>query len=276
MNRTMITAVNTLNQLQKQIDLISHNIANSETNGYKKREASFADLIAQQINNQPNTAEEAGRTSAFGIRQSVGARLSQAAMIVAQGSLKTTGRPFDMAFTKENQYLKVRAQNGSVQFTRNGQLGFQLAQNGEFILTTKEGHPVLTENNQSITVPSKVEQWSMIQPGLFEARLANGQQMRFRLGVISLTNPQFMEQKGGSLIGIPDELAGDVNPEALYTELNGERSNEISIQPAALESSNVDIGKEMTDLMTAQRSIQFQSRSVTIADQMTGLVNGIR
>lgn len=276
MNRTMITAVNTLNQLQKQIDLISHNMANSQTTGYKRREASFADLIAQQINNQPNTAKEAGRISAFGIRQSVGAGLSQAAMIVAQGPVKSTGRPFDIAFTKENQYLKVRAQNGSVQFTRNGELGFQLAENGEYILTTKEGLPVLTENNQSITVPSRVEQWAMIQPGQFEARLADGQQMRFRLGVVSLNNPQFMEQKGSSLIGIPEELDGDVNFDTLYSELNGERSGEISIQPGALELSNVDIGKEMTDLMTAQRSLQFQSRSVTIADQMMGLVNGIR
>ncbi|WP_340084698.1 flagellar hook-basal body protein [Siminovitchia sp. FSL H7-0308] len=276
MNRTMITAVNTLNQLQQQVELVSNNIANSSTTGYKRREASFADLIAQQINNQPNTAAEVGRTSAFGIRQSVGARLSQTAMIAAQGPLKSTERQLDIAFTKENQYLKVRAQDGSIQFTRDGELGFQLNGNGEYILTTKEGNPVLTEDNQTITVPAKVEQWTMIQPGLFEARLANGQQMNFRLGVISLNNPQFMEQKGNSLIGIPADLEGAVNPNIIYTELNGARNNEISMQSGALELSNVDIGKEMTDLMTAQRSMQFQSRTVTLADQMMGLVNGIR
>ena len=54
MNKTMITATNTLSQLQKQLDVISHNMANVDTTGYKRSEATFTDLLVKQINNQPN------------------------------------------------------------------------------------------------------------------------------------------------------------------------------------------------------------------------------
>lgn len=276
MNRTMITAVNTLGQLQKQVDLIGHNMANAETAGYKTREASFADLMAQQINNYSSAGLETGRQSPLGIRQSPGARISQTAMLSKQGSLKTTGRPLDVAFTKENQYLKVRVQEGGVpqiRFTRNGELDIVNA-GGQWMLATKDGHPVLDENNQVITFPGKVEEVQMVRPGLLEARMDNGGNIAFQLGVIALNKPQYMEQKGNTLIGLPD--GADNNANQIYADLNGARRQEISLQQGVLEASNVDIGKEMTDLMAAQRSIQFQSRSITLADQMMGLINGIR
>lgn len=277
MNRTMITAVNTVAQLQKQVDLIGHNMANAETSGYKKREASFADLVAQQINNYSSAGSEIGRLSPLGIRQSSGARISQTAMLSNQGSLKTTGRSLDIAFTKENQYLKVRVQEGGVsqtRFTRNGELDIVSA-GGQWMLATKDGHPVLDENDQVITFSNLVEDVKMVRPGSFEARMGNGEISTFQLGVISLNKPQFMEQKGNSLIGMPDQME-NLNPNDIYVNLAGPGRAEISLQQGVLEASNVDIGKEMTDLMTAQRSIQFQSRSITLADQMMGLINGIR
>ncbi|RST77091.1 flagellar hook-basal body protein [Siminovitchia acidinfaciens] len=279
MNRTMITAVNTLSQLQKQVDLIGHNMANAETTGYKKREASFADLMAQQINNYSSRADsEVGRVSALGIRQGIGARISQTGMITKQGSLKTTDRPLDLAFTKENQYLKVRVQEGNdsqIQFTRNGELDI-VNTGGQWMLATKDGHPVLDEYNQVITFSQNVENVKMIRPGTFEVRMGNGENAIFQLGVITLNKPQFMEQKGNSYIGLPDQLNNNINLDDIYVNLTEEGRGEISLQQGVLEVSNVDIGIEMTDLMTVQRAIQFQSRSITLADQMMGLVNGIR
>lgn len=277
MNRTMITAVNTLSQLQKQVDLIGHNMANAETTGYKRREASFSDLLAQQINNHSSAADsEVGRLSPLGIRQSPGSMISQTSMISNQGPLKTTGRSLDVAFTKENQYLKVRVNKGDgpqIRFTRDGNLDIVNA-GGQWMLATKDGHPVLDENNQVITFNGKVDAVTMVRPGTLEARMDNGGVITVQLGVMALNKPQFMEQKGNSLIGLPDDVDVDLNQ--IYTDLTGAQRGEISLQQGALESSNVDIGKEMTDLMTAQRSIQFQSRSITLADQMMGLVNGIR
>ncbi|HBZ08251.1 MAG TPA: flagellar hook-basal body protein [Bacillus bacterium] len=276
MNRTMVAAVNTLGQLHKQVDLIGHNIANAETAGYKKREASFADLMAQQINNYSSAGSEIGRQSPLGIRQSPGMMISQTAMLSKQGSLKTTGRSLDVAFTKENQYLKVRVQEGGVpqiRFTRNGELDIVNA-GDQWMLATKDGHPVLDENNQVITFSGKVDDVKMIQPGTLEATLGNGEILTYQLGVIALNKPQFMEQKGETLIGLPDGTNNNQN--LIYVDLTGAGRQEISLQQGVLEASNVDIGQEMTDLMAAQRSIQFQSRSITFADQMMGLINGIR
>ncbi len=276
MNRTMVAAVNTLGQLHKQVDLIGHNIANAETAGYKKREASFADLMAQQINNYSSAGSEIGRQSPLGIRQSPGMMISQTAMLSKQGSLKTTGRSLDVAFTKENQYLKVRVQEGGVpqiRFTRNGELDIVNA-GDQWMLATKDGHPVLDENNQVITFSGKVEDVKMIQPGTLEATLGNGEILTYQLGVIALNKPQFMEQKGDTLLGLPDGTNNNQNQ--IYVDLTGAGRQEISLQQGVLEASNVDIGQEMTDLMAAQRSIQFQSRSITFADQMMGLINGIR
>jgi len=274
----MITAVNTMGQLQKHVDIIGHNLANAETGGYKKRDVSFADLIAQQINNHASAGTEIGRQSQFGIRQAVGAKISKTAMVTTQGSLKNTDRPLDIAFTKENQFLKVLVQRegtSDIQFTRNGELDFLPSGNG-YILATKDGHPVLDENNQTIAVSGPVEDVKMVRPGTFEIQLRNGEAVNVQLGVITLDKPQFMEQKGETLIGLPEGAADNINVNNLYTELTGQRRNEISLQQGALEASNVDIGSEMTDLMTTQKAIQFQSRSITLADQMMGLINGIR
>ena len=123
MNRSMITASNTLAQIQHQIDLIGNNMANVDTNGYKRSEASFNDLLVQQMNNQPDKAKEIGRLTPLGIRHGNGAKLSQAQLVLAQGALKTTGRNLDVALTKENLFftVNVQDQNGSsTRFTRDG------------------------------------------------------------------------------------------------------------------------------------------------------------
>lgn len=84
MNRTMITATNTLAQLQKQMDIISNNLANIDTTGYKRREATFSDLLFQEFRNQTNANEEKNRLTPLGIRQGTGARLSQSQIIMKQ------------------------------------------------------------------------------------------------------------------------------------------------------------------------------------------------
>src|SRR6478752_2233499 len=98
MNTSMITATNTLSQLQKQLDIISNNLANLDTTGYKSRQASFTDLLVQQFNNQPDAGKEAGRLTPNGIRQGAGAKLNQVQMNMSQGSFKPTERDLDTAF----------------------------------------------------------------------------------------------------------------------------------------------------------------------------------
>lgn len=276
----MITATNTLTQLQKQMDMISNNMANVDTNGFKRREATFTELLYQQFNNQPDPRKEIGRLTPNGIRQGVGAKLAQAQLVMAQGNIKSTERPLDTAFTKEGQLLKVLVQSDNtsdVYYTRNGALYLTPLSDNEVMLVSGDGHAILDENNNPITITGDVTGYKIDDNGQLTATVANGQTQVFNLGIIQVNKPQFLEQKGNNLYGLPTNFADlGVNEEEVYIELNGPLRDQIGIQQGALEQSNVEMSKEMTELINVQRAYQFQSRSITIADQMMGLVNGIR
>lgn len=275
MNRTMITATNTLSQLQKQMDIISNNMANVDTNGYKRREATFTDLLVQEFNNQERANKEVNRLTPNGIRQGTGAKLGQAQLVMTQGALKQTDRSLDTAFTKEGQLFKVLVQtNGvnEVQYTRNGALYLSPLSDTEVMLVNGDGLPVLDENNNPITINGEAKDYSIDANGQLTVTKTAGATEVFNLGVVRVNKPQFLEQRGGNLLGLPANVAQD----EVLTELMGGLRGEISLQQGALEQSNVDLSKEMTELINVQRAYQFQSRSVTLADQMMGLVNGIR
>jgi flagellar basal-body rod protein FlgG len=276
----MITATNTLNQLQKQMDMVGNNLANADTNGYKRREATFSELLVQQVNNQGNVAEEIGRLTPNGIRQGVGAKVGQAQLILEQGSLKSTGRELDFALSSPNQFFKVLAQDGeahSIRYTRDGAFYASPTGNGEMVIVNGQGFPILDENDNFITVPEDIENFSLQDGGVLNVQLQNGQAATYSLGVVSIERPQFMEQMGGNLLGLPTNLNQlGVTEAEILTNLEGQQRNNIGLQQGYLESSNVDIGKEMTDMLNVQRAYQFQSRSISMADQMMGLINGIR
>ena len=105
----------------------------------------------------------------------------------------------------------------------------------------------------------------------------DGTSQEVNLGVVLVKKPQFLEQKGGNLLGLPADLNGlGVTEADILTELTGPLRNQVSIQQGVLEQSNVDMSKEMTDLINVQRGYQFHAKTITLADQMLGLVNGIR
>lgn len=275
MNSTMITATNTLGQLQKQMDIISNNLANLDTTGFKSGQATFTDLLVNQINNQPNPKAEQGRLTPNGIRQGVGAKLGQVQINMDQGSMKQTGRTLDTAFQKEGQYYKVLVQNdntSTIQYTRDGALYLSPVGKNEQMLVTSAGNPVLDENNQPITITGEPRQFSISSNGQFNVTMANGSNQSFNIGVIQVNQPQFFEQKGGNLMGLPNGMAAG----NAFTDLTGSLRSQISIGQGMLEQSNVDMSKEMTSLMNVERSYQFQARTITMADQMMGLINGIR
>ncbi|HJV31448.1 MAG TPA: flagellar hook-basal body protein, partial [Bacillales bacterium] len=262
MNSTMITATNTLSQLQKQMDIISNNLANLDTTGYKSKQATFTDLLFNQINNQPNAKSEIGRLTPMGIRQGVGAKLGQVQINMEQGALKSTGRELDTALQKEGQYYKVLVQKdntSTVQYTRNGALYLTPVAQNEVMLVTSDGYPVLDENNQQITISGDASKYTIDPNGRLDVTMTNGTRSSFNLGVIQVNKPQFLEQKGGNLVGLPDNVPGvDV-----FTDLTGQERQQISIGQRMLEQSNVDMSKEMTNLINVQRAYQFQARSVT-------------
>ncbi|CAH0240033.1 Flagellar basal-body rod protein FlgG [Peribacillus sp. Bi96] len=282
MNRTMMTATNTLNQLQSKLDQISNNIANVDTTAYKKTQTSFNDLLIQSFNNQPSETKEKGRLTTPGIRQGTGARISQSQLVLSQGALKTTDRNLDAAFTREDQFFTVSVKDDkgiNIRLTRDG--AFYLSPNGngpeQMVLVTSAGHQVLDENGNPILIDGSIKDIKISENGLLLVDTEEYGEKSFGLGIVSVKKPQFLDQLGGNLLGLPENIdALGVAKNDIMTALTGNTRNQIAVRQGTLESSNVDLSKEMTDLITVQRSYQFQSRAVTMADQMSGLINGIR
>lgn len=279
MLRTMITATNTLNQLQTQMDTISHNIANSSTTGYKAKEAQFSELLYQQFNT--DRLDPVVRNSPVGIRYGVGAQISQIQTNHTQGSLQRTDRDLDVAITKEKQYFNILMPDGEnnqrVVYSRQGDFYVTPVDNGQVMLVNGDGYAVADSDGEAIYFPDNVKNFTVSQDGTLNVNFNDGNVIGYELGITELQKPQVMEQLSGTYVALPTNLAElDYTQADIVTDLQGIARNEIGITNGSLEMSNVDISKEMTDLIQAQRSYQFNSRAITMADQMLGLINGIR
>lgn len=276
MNRTMITAANTMSQLQLKLDLIGNNIANIDTVGYKRKEGTFNDLLVQEFNNQPRQDKEKGRLTPNGIHLGTGARLGLTKTILTQGNLKTTNRELDVALAKENLFFKINV-DGNIQYTREGAFHLSPTGQNQLNLVTSNGDFVVDEQNQPIVISGNAKSFTFTENGTLHVEMANGATQAIDLGIVSVKNTQYLEHKQGNIVGLADNFAElGITEEAIFTELTGGLRQEISLKQGALESSNVDMSKEMTDLISTQRQYQLQARSVTLADQMLGLINGVR
>lgn len=274
----MYTATNTLTQLQSQLDNISNNLANSSTHGYKTKDAQFSELLYQQFNN--DKLDTTLRQSPVGIRYGVGAQIAQIQTNQKQGSLQKTERDLDFSFTKENQYFNILMPEGEGQrtvYTRQGNFSMSPIGNGQVMLVNGDGYPVADNDGNEIIFPDHASGFSLSSEGQLNVNYPDGDVYSFDLAVTKLQKPQVMEHVSGTYIGLPANLVELGLTEAdILTDLQGAARADIGLQNGALEMSNVDMSKEMTDLIAAQRSYQFNSRAVTIADQMLGLINGIR
>ncbi|QNU35713.1 flagellar hook-basal body protein [Geobacillus sp. 44C] len=281
MLRSMITAANTMAQLGQQLDVISNNIANSNTTGFKRRETNFGELLAQQFTNLPN--DKATRLTPNGVRYGVGARLAETNLVLAQGALTKTDRALDVALAKEGQFFRVLVQgeNGAqeIGYTRSG--AFYLtpsAENpNELMLVTSDGHPVLDENNAPILLPEGFKNIAISNNGTITAVASDGRVMRrANIGITTILRPQLLQSVGDNIFTLPDLNALNVNETDVAVNMTGNLRNQISMTQGALEQSNVDLGTELTDMMITERSYQLNARAISLSDQMLGLINGIR
>src|SRR5699024_2897417 len=139
--RSMNQATTTMNQLQKQLDIIGNNMSNSSTTGYKSRQAEFSSLLFQQINNMNHPENQTGRLTPDGIRTGLGARLGAVNVNNALGN--------------ENHYFESQGNAGEVLFTRDGSFYLQPVNNNtEVELVTKNGDYVLGSDGNPIRFAS--------------------------------------------------------------------------------------------------------------------------
>ncbi|TXK75083.1 flagellar hook-basal body protein [Paenibacillus sp. N3.4] len=287
MNNSMINSSVSMHSLQQKLDILSNNIANVNTNGFKKKEASFEDVLTN-VKSQPEGFRQQGRFSPLGFNQGWGAKLVQIQTNLAQGPIQSTGNPTDFAIQGDGLFevsVSKLDDNGNPVFqpawTRNGAFNLSPDPNGDTVLTTKEGHYVTGSDGNPIRIPTGyrpvVEKNGIIRgyneqdPTLAPLNLG-------QIKLVRVVRPQLLQDVGDNLYALPNGLTAaekanilqDVNPGLDTT------NNRVSLMQGFLEQSNVTLSDEMTDLVIVQRALQLNSRAITSADQMMNIANNLR
>lgn len=240
------------------VQVISNNIANMATTGYKRQRAEFADLLYEHVRRIGTASSDQGTILPVGIDIGSGVKTVGTPRIMTQGSLTQTGNAFDLAVTGEG-FFKIQMPDGSFSYTRDG--SFMLDGTGR--LVTAQGYLV----QPGITVPQNATGFSVNAQGQVSVTPV-GSTTPTILGQLTIT--RFINQAGLLSIGenLLQETPASGPPQDGLAATNGAGS----IQQATLEQSNVDSVTEISDLIAAQRAYEMNSKVITAADQMLSAV----
>lgn len=261
--KALAIAATGMNAQQLNLEVIANNIANINTTGYKRSRAEFSDLLYQVERTQgvPNQANQA--IVPEGAHIGLGVQTSAVRNLHLQGSLAETGNKLDLALIGRG-WFQIEGVNGETFYTRSG--AFNLNAAGD--LVTVDGYRVMP----GINIPQNASDLEITRSGQVFARV-DGQAQAQNLGQLTLAN--FVNEAGLAPMG--DNLFRQ-------TEASGEpivgvpsEGGFAEIRQSYLESSNVDPVKEITDLISAQRAYEMNSKIIQAADEMASVVSqGIR
>lgn len=273
MSRAMIQAAVTMGQLQNKLDVIGNNLANSQTNGYKTKQTEFSSMLVQQIDHLQHASRTDGRMTPDGIRVGTGARLGSIHQNDTVGALRETDRGLDLALNDANHYFQVEVDEGGVtetRFTRDGAFYLQPVNNDTAVmLTNASGNPIVGVNGP-IVLANGFDALEITEEGTIITRRNQVEQVEGQISTVAIERSRMLEDTGQNMLRIPDGVA---NADGLIQPLIG---NEANITVGALEQSNVDLASEMSELLNAQRSYQYNARTISMGDQMNGLINQLR
>jgi len=247
---------------QMRVEVIAHNLANSNTTAYNPRRAEFADLHYQQFTRAGTISAADGTVLPTGVQLGLGVRPSAISVLLGQGALAATGGDLDIAI-EGNGYLEVTLPDGRAAFTRDG----ALQMTGDGLIVTSDGHAVVPD----ITVPADARGVSINANGEIYAEFADRVEPEL-LGQFTLsgfTNARGLEAIGSNLYV---ETAASGPPLVAPPGEDGLGM----LRQGYLEESTVDPVKEVTDLIKAQRGYELNSKVISAADQMLGSMVQIR
>ena len=247
------TAKTGLDAQQTRMDVISNNLANANTTGFKSSRASFQDLIYQN-KGQPGGQTTEQTQSPTGLMLGTGVRVVGTEKLFTQGNPTQTGNPMDVAI-QGSGFLQVSMPDGTTAYTRDGSL--HTDPNGQ--LVTAAGYPL----EPAITLPSNVQSITIGSDGTVSAT-TNGSATAVQVGSLQLAdfvNPAGLQPQGDNLYL---ETAASGTPQAGQPGLNGMGT----LQQGSLESSNVNVVEEMVNMIETQRTYEMNSKAITSTDQM--------
>jgi flagellar basal-body rod protein FlgG len=261
MFRALWTSASGMTAQQFNLDVVSNNMANVSTVGFKKMRTTFQDLIYQTIR-EPGAPTSPTTRAPAGFQVGLGTRVSETYGIFMQGSLDKTDNELDLAIQGAG-FFKVVLPDGTIAYTRNGQ--FKLDRDGRIV--NAEGYPLDPE----ITIPTDAISITIAEDGTVGVLRQGGTTVEEvgRIELAKFINPAGLRRLGNNLY-IQTDASGDPiidNPgnQGIGTILQG-----------FLEASNVNIVEEMVNLIIAQRSYEFNTKGITAADEMLSQAANLR
>jgi flagellar basal-body rod protein FlgG len=253
MMRSLWTAASGMAAQQANIDVVSNNLANVNTTGFKKSRSDFEDLMYQTIR-QSGTATGADTMLPTGIQLGSGVRQVATQKIYTQGPTQSTGSDLDMTIEGDG-FFQITMSDGTINYTRDG--GFKRDEQGRIV--NSEGYPL----EPAITIPEGSSKIEISSDGRVSATLA-GQNASQELGQIQLVkfvNPAGLDSVGHNLL---KETAASGTPVASDPGVDGTGK----IMQKYLEMSNVQVVEEMVNMIVAQRAYEINSKAITTSDNM--------
>jgi len=244
------------------VEVISNNIANMTTTGFKRRRAEFQDLIYQNLRRVGSNSSDAGSVVPAGAQVGLGVKTAAIYRINEQGNLQQTSNSFDLAI-RGNGFFQVTLPSGETAYSRDGT--FALSAEGQVV--TADGYVV----QPGITVPANATNVTINASGQVQVAL-DGQAAPALVGQVQLAvfpNAAGLDAQGDNLF--------------LATTASG---NAVTGTPASpgfgsvlqgfIETSNVNVVSEITNLITAQRAYEMNSKVITTSDQMLSTLTNLR
>ncbi len=260
--RALKIAATGMDAQQTRVEVISNNLANMSTTGYKARRAEFADLIYQQPRAAGSINAADGAVLPAGVQLGLGVRTTAVAFNMQQGSMRASGGELDLAIDGGG-WFAVTLPSGEAAYTRDG--GFK--RTGEGLMVTSDGYPVAPE----ITIPEDARRVTINPDGEVYAFFQDevDSQLLGRIDLIDFANDQGLEPMGSNLF-LETPASGPPNAGAPGEDGRGR------ILQGYVEESAVDPVREITELIQAQRGYELNSKVISAADQMLGATTQIR
>lgn len=269
MMNALYTAGSGMKAQQFNVDVISNNLANVNTTGYKKERAEFKDLLYQTLQ-RAYVLDGQGKPSNLQVGH--GAVVSNVARDFENGNIDKTDSALDFAIEGDG-FFSVTGPTGEVQFTRDGSFKVSVTDDGLRKITTSDGFDVLDDSGQQITIGPEVDVSKLVVGPKGQMRYVdkdgNTVDMGQTIGMVSFPNKYALEAVGRNLFsknsasGEPVQVTQDENSTCIMTQFN-------------LEAANVQVVDEMVKLIVAQRAYEVSSKAITTADEMLGMANNLK
>jgi len=252
--RALHTAGTGMMAQELNVQVISNNIANLRTTGYKRQQAHFQDLLYQNLRRSGTATSDQGTQVPAGIEIGSGVKAASTSRVMTQGNVTQTEKDYDLA-VRGDGFFRIRLPDGRTAYTRDG--GFNLDAQGQMV--TKDGYLL----EPGITVPQAARGVTIGAQGLVQASLP-GQTAPQDLGQIQLA--RFVNKAGLESLG--DNLFAETAASGPAIDGNPNTDGFGSLQQGYLEEANVNAVTEISSLIAAQRAYEMNARIVTAADQM--------